>query len=59
MRLDVLNRIPGQQTAGSLRKSNVEELVMALEGRVIVPTSGLILKVDKLADPFSALWVER
>jgi hypothetical protein len=37
----------------------VEEFVVALEGRVIVPAGSLILKLQKVVDPLPALRVER
>ena len=45
--------------AGPFRKSDVEEFVVTLEGRVIVPAGRLVLQFQKVANSLSALRVER
>jgi hypothetical protein len=58
MGLDVLNGFPGQGAPGSFGQRDMEQLIVTLEGVVVVPPGCLFLHLKEIVDPLPALLVE-
>jgi hypothetical protein len=58
MGLNVLDGLPCQWATGAFCQGNVKQFVISLKGGVIVPAGSLLLHIEKIVDPLSALSIE-